>query len=132
MNMRSFILASGLFALASCSSYEYEGSDIYAILKGKVTDEAGAPVEHLEVSIELSRRDVKTYYTSSDGTFICDITYREARNLKKIALTLTDIDGEENGGLFATHSEDIHLYDELGTEVPMILNLDFHCSRANL
>lgn len=102
------------------------------MLKGKVTDEEGTPIEHMEVSIELSRRNIKTYYTSSDGTFICDITYKESRNLKTINLTLTDTDGEENGGLFATHSEEIYLYDEVSEEAPMILNLDFHCSHANL
>lgn len=132
MNLKSIILVSGILALTSCSYNEHESSDIYAMLKGKVTDEEGTPIEHLEISMELSRKNIKTYYTSSDGTFICDITNKESRNLKKITLTFTDIDGEENGGQFATHSEDIHLNDEVATDMPMILNLDFHCSLANL
>lgn len=134
MSLKSIISALGILALTSCTADLYEASDIYAIIKGKVTDEAGAPIEHMEVSIELSHRDARTYYTSSDGTFICDITYKESRNIKKIAVTITDTDGEENGGTFATHSEEIHLFDEAkgSEETPMILNLDFRCSLANL
>ena len=134
MSLKSIISALGILALTSCTADLYEASDIYAIIKGKVTDEAGAPIEHMEVSIELSHRDARTYYTSSDGTFICDITYKESRNIKKIAITITDTDGEDNGGHFATHSEEIHLFDEAKAteETPMILNLEFRCSLANL
>ena len=61
---------------------------------------------------------------------MCDITHKEARNLKEIKITLTDTDGEENGGLFETTIEEIHLYNDETSETPMILNLDFRCSRA--
>ena len=121
MSIKSFISTLCLLALSACSLYPYEDSDIYVIIKGKVTDEAGAPI-----------KDIRTLYTSSEGTFICDITYGEAKDMKKIDLRLTDTDGEENGGYFAPHSEVIIIYDEMDGEIPRILNLDFHCSRANL
>lgn len=133
MNIRPFIYSLVALTCISCSKAEVAGDDIYAILKGKVTDEAGEPIEHMEVTVDLSKRDQsKTLYTSSDGTFICDISYREARNTKDIRITLTDTDGEENGGIFDTVIEDIHLYDEAASELPITLNLDFRCSHATL
>ena len=132
MSLKSFISTLCILALSACTLYPYEDSDIYVIIKGKVADEAGAPIEHMEVSLELSQNDVRTYYTSSEGTFICDITYGEAREMKKINLKITDTDGEENGGYFASRNEVILIYDEMDGEIPRILNLDFHCSRASL
>jgi putative lipoprotein (rSAM/lipoprotein system) len=133
MKLKSLISALIVLGMASCSKTEEYNGDIYAIVKGKVTDEASAPIEHIEVTIDLSKRtESKTVYTSSDGTFIFDISFKEARNIKKISITLTDTDGEENGGLFETLTEEIHLVEEESATTPMMLNLDFHCSRATL
>lgn len=133
MKFRSLISAFIVLGMASCSKTEEYNGDIYAIVKGKVTDEASVPLEHIEVTIDLSKRtEPKTVYTSSDGTFIFDISFKEARNIKKISITLTDTDGEENGGLFETLTEEIHLVEEESATTPMMLKLDFHCSRATL
>ena len=133
MKISSLILAAAALTCISCTKAEYAGTDIFAILKGKVTDEEGTPIAHMEVPLELSKKtDPQTFYTSSDGTFICDISHKEARAIKDISITLTDTDGEENGGLFQTLTEEIHLYDETAEESPMTLNLDFRCSRATL
>jgi putative lipoprotein (rSAM/lipoprotein system) len=133
MKFKSLISAFIVLGMASCSKTEEYNGDIYAIVKGKVTDEASVPLEHIEVTIDLSKRtESKTVYTSSDGTFIFDISFKEARNIKKISITLTDTDGEENGGLFETLTEEIHLVEEESATSPMTLNLDFHCSRATL
>ena len=131
MRFRSMIYAAAAVGLLSCSKVEVAGDDTFAIIKGRVTSDNDTPIEHLEVSIELTKRtEPKTLYTSSDGTFMCDITNKEARNLKKLEITLTDTDGEENGGLFETTTEEIHLYNEEISETPMILNLTFRCSLA--
>lgn len=133
MKFRSLISAFIVLGMASCSKTEEYNGDIYAIVKGKVTDEASVPLEHIEVTIDLSKRtEPKTVYTSSDGTFIFDITFKEARNIKKISITLTDTDGEENGGLFETLTEEIHLVEEESATTPMMLKLDFRCSHATL
>ena len=133
MKFRSLISAFIVLGMASCSKTEEYNGDIYAIVKGKVTDEASAPIEHIEVTIDLSKRtESKTVYTSSDGTFIFDISFKEARNIKKISITLTDTDGEENGGLFETLTEEIHLVEEESATTPMMLKLDFRCSHATL
>ena len=123
MKISYLILAAAALTCIACTKAEYAGTDIYAILKGKVTDEEGTPIEHMEVTLELSKRtDPKTFYTSSDGTFICDISNKEARTIKDISITLTDTDGEENGGLFKTLTEEIHLYDETAEESPPLLS----------
>lgn len=134
MKFRSLISAFIVLGMASCSKTEEYNGDIYAIVKGKVTDEASVPLEHIEVTIDLSKRtEPKTVYTSSDGTFIFDISFKEARNINKIRITLTDADGEENGGLFETLTEEIHLIDEEESATsPMMLKLDFRCSHATL
>jgi putative lipoprotein (rSAM/lipoprotein system) len=133
MKLKSLISALIVLGMASCSKTEEYNGDIYAIVKGKVTDEASAPIEHIEVTIDLSKRtESKTVYTSSDGTFIFDISFKEARNIKKISITLTDTDGEENGGLFETLTEEIHLVEEESATTPMMLKLDFRCSHATL
>ena len=133
MKFKSLISAFIVLGMASCSKTEEYNGDIYAIVKGKVTDEASVPLEHIEVTIDLSKRtDPKTVYTSSDGTFIFDISFKEARNIKKISITLTDTDGEENGGLFETLTEEIHLVEEESATTPMMLKLDFRCSHATL
>jgi putative lipoprotein (rSAM/lipoprotein system) len=133
MKFRSLISAFIVLGMASCSKTEEYNGDIYAIVKGKVTDEASVPLEHIEVTIDLSKRtEPKTVYTSSDGTFIFDISFKEARNIKKISITLTDTDGEENGGLFETLTEEIHLVEEESATTPMMLKLDFRCSHATL
>lgn len=131
MRFRSIIYAVAAVGMLSCSKAEEISDDTFAIVKGRVTSENDTPIEHLEVRIELTKRtEPKTLYTSSDGTFMCDITNKEARNLKKLEITLTDTDGEENGGLFETTTEEIHLYNEEISETPMILNLTFRCSLA--
>jgi putative lipoprotein (rSAM/lipoprotein system) len=133
MKFKSLISAFIVLGMASCSKTEEYNGDIYAIVKGKVTDEASVPLEHIEVTIDLSKRtEPKTVYTSSDGTFIFDISFKEARNIKKISITLTDTDGEENGGLFETLTEEIHLVEEESATTPMMLKLDFRCSHATL
>ena len=133
MRLKTLIYSLTALICLSCAKAEIASDEIFAIIKGKVTDEEGVPIEHMEVTIDMSRRhSSKTLYTSSEGTFICDMTVKEVRNIKDILITLSDTDGTENGGLFNTHSENIHLYDEPAHEMPMTLHLDFRCSRATL
>lgn len=133
MRFRMLITIILSFFIAACAKMENDKESVFAIVKGAVSDIDGNPIEHMEVTIDLSKRDKpKTVYTSSDGTFVHDITYRESRNLKSLTITLNDIDGEENGGLFESKTEEIFIYEEDILEIPVILNLDFRCSRATL
>lgn len=129
MRIRSFIFTALSLLLISCAKADQENADIFSVIKGRVTDADENPIEHMEVTIEISKRTAqKTVYTSSDGTFMIDITNREARHMESLTITLKDIDGEENGGLFETKTEEIFLYEEDLAELPVILDLDFRCS----
>ena len=115
----------------SCAKADQENTDIFSVIKGRVTDADENPIEHMEVTIEISKRTAqKTVYTSSDGTFMIDITNREARQMKSLSITLKDIDGEENGGLFETKTEEICGYEGGRAERPVMLGRDFRCSLA--
>ena len=70
-------------------------------------------------------------FTSSDGTLKTP-AYLSAEGDTSLTITLEDIDGEENGGLFESKTEEIFIYEEDILEIPVILKLDFHCSRATL
>lgn len=131
MRIRSFIFTALSLLLISCAKADQENTDIFSVIKGRVTDADENPIEHMEVTIEISKRTAqKTVYTSSDGTFMIDINNREARQMKSLTITLKDIDGEENGGLFETKTEEIFIYEEDLAELPVILDLDFRCSLA--
>lgn len=131
MRIRSFIFTALSLLLISCAKADQENADIFSVIKGRVTDADENPIEHMEVTIEISKRTAqKTVYTSSDGTFMIDINNREARQMKSLSITLKDIDGEENGGLFETKTEEIFIYEEDLAELPVILDLDFRCSLA--
>lgn len=131
MRIRSFIFTALSLLFISCAKADQENTDIFSVIKGRVTDADENPIEHMEVTIEISKRTAqKTVYTSSDGTFMIDITNREARQMKSLSITLKDIDGEENGGLFETKTEEIFIYEEDLAELPVILDLDFRCYLA--
>lgn len=133
MKLRSLILLLAGVIVISCSKAETDGGNVFALIKGSVTDTEGHPIEHLEVTIDLSRKaGQKTSYTSSDGKFMSDITFKEAKNLKSIIITITDIDGDENGGFFESKTEEIFIYEEDVIEIPILLNLDFRCSLSTL
>ena len=47
-----------------------------------------------------------------------------------VAVTLEDIDGEENGGLFESKSDKLILYREDFSEEPVRIELDYRLSPA--
>ena len=76
-------------------------------LKGKVTDDAGKPVEGIEVTINRLTPTDSTYFESplgpavrsdSDGAWTMQFQDDPASILK---VTFRDVDGPENGGQFA-------------------------------
>ena len=117
-----------LLTMLACSKAESPDDDMYAVIEGCVTDPSGSPIEHIEVTLEFSKKlKAKTLYTSSNGFFIVGISSTEARRIDSITITLTDLDGEENGGSFSTQKEIIllHEYQEEKQEGPVLLQLDF-------
>ena len=121
------------YALASCMAMDMEGvpdmSDMPELTyPGSVMDTEGTPIEHIKVTIEWQGafpvKDIK--YTDSNGMFYLDIiNTQESYN---VTLTLEDIDGEENGGLFETLTDTIILFGD--PESDSTVKLDYRLNRA--
>ena len=116
MKARTFILMGILsLMLASCSKEAaYDGSYHDEIrLEGIVIDaEDEAPVNHIKILIEWeSAESPVTLYTSDKGRFSTMLAAPDSYPAV-ISLTITDIDGEENGGLFKDFSDKITIREE--------------------
>ena len=121
------------YALASCMAMDMEGvpdmSDMPELTyPGSVMDTEGTPIEHIKVTIEWQGafpvKDIK--YTGSNGMFYLDII--NAPESYNVTLTLEDIDGEENGGLFETLTDTIILFGD--PESNSTVKLDYRLNRA--
>ena len=117
--------------LASCSKEAaYDGSYHDEIrLEGLVIDaESEAPVNHMEILIEWeSDESPVVVYTSDKGRFSTMLAAPDSYPAV-ISLTITDIDGEENGGMFEGRSENITFFKEDYFHEPSILT--YRLSRA--
>ena len=125
MKAGTFILMGALsLMLASCSKEAtYDNSfDDGIRLEGLVIDaESDAPVNHVEILIEWeSVESPVTIYSSDKGRFSTILSAPETYPAV-ISLTLTDIDGEENGGLFEGLSDKITILEEGDFSEPSIL-----------
>jgi putative lipoprotein (rSAM/lipoprotein system) len=122
MKKLSYILAkgsnyvlAGLLALLGFSACK-DNSVMYGvphgdyIIKGKVTDEAHRPIANIQIQSlhpEGNLTHADTLYSNSQGEF----GYKEERIGNDIPLVFTDIDGEANGGHFATDTLNISFKD---------------------
>lgn len=132
MKARTFILMGILsLMLASCSKEAaYDGSYHDEIrLEGMVIDaESEAPVNHMEILIEWeSVESPVVVYTSDKGRFSTMLAAPD-NYPAVISLTISDIDGEENGGLFEGLSDKITILEEGDYREPSILT--YRLSRA--
>ena len=69
-------------------------------IKGRVTDEAEQPVQGIKVTVHNFDAVLDTAYTDVEGEFVTDklTTFDYVGGTEVV---LTDVDGEENGGMFA-------------------------------
>lgn len=120
--------------ISSCAAMDMQPSqsmDIpgMKILEGKISDLDGNPIEHIKVTadmdIYMSVQEVK--YTDSDGSFMIEINAGSSVPVT-VTLTIEDIDGEENGGLFETMVDTITLFEENGAS--SIARLDYRLNHA--
>ena len=68
-------------------------------VKGKVTDQQGEPIQGIQVTCDALY--MEPVFTESDGSYAL---YGDGFPREKIQVTFEDVDGEENGGLFAARS----------------------------
>ena len=105
------------------------------VISGKITDMEGTPLEHIKVIIDwgsyLMSPDVE--YTNSDGEFRVRIRYSgENGQPATITVTMTDIDGEENGGLFETLTETLTLFEDDIYTSNEVINLAYRLNHATV
>ena len=68
-------------------------------VKGKVTDQHGEPIPGIQVTCDAMY--IQPVYTESDGSYAL---HGDGFPREKIQVSFEDVDGEENGGLFAARS----------------------------
>lgn len=76
-------------------------------VKGKVTDHHGEPIPGIQVTCDAMY--IQPVYTESDGSYAL---HGDGFPREKIQVSFEDVDGEENGGLFAARSvsvETVHV-----------------------
>ncbi len=77
-------------------------------IAGQVMDTEGNRLEHIRVTIDWNGEFEKSVqYTASDGSFVAEFPEGAYRTGKTIMLTMDDIDGEENGGLFKSLTDNV-------------------------
>lgn len=96
-------------------------------LVGYVTDTDDNPIEHIKVTLDWNNgtyQEIK--YTDSYGQFQTDCWQPATREAVTLAITIEDVDGEENGGLFEPVSETIILFENGVQDIvdPMVFRLN--------
>ncbi len=104
-------------AAAGCSSSETNEAPEYGCpwaefsVKGLVTDTEKNPIEGIRIVIEAEKQERFTVVTGSDGRYA--LTERPAGTVTgNVTVTADDIDGPENGGVFASRSETLSISGE--------------------
>ena len=99
-------------------------SEYFGIIQGSVTDQNGNALEKIRITIDSNiSLKPESYYTSSEGRFRCEVPLDEDYGHIVITISLEDIDGEENGGLFETRSDTITIFEDEVNSYPIIIDL---------
>ncbi len=126
---RSFIYFICLLILHSCMDadppYKTTEDMDYCLIQGHVSDQAGSPLEKIRIRIKATENDrvITTYYTSSNGSFHCELGIPEDNSQMALEIVIDDIDGEENGGLFESKTDMITIFEEDYRKRPVIIDL---------
>lgn len=121
-------LFAGLCAIAACSAeLDYASLPPTGQVHGSVTDMEGNPLNHIKVTLNYGE-DIEqmSVYTSLKGEFIADIN----PSATMLTITLEDIDGEENGGLFESLTDQVIILDNDIFNDEDIMNIEYSLTRA--
>ncbi len=126
MRRMIFICAAALLCMmSSCSKADMEvaGPGELISLIGLVVDENSVPVNHIKVTAEWDSKDSPIEaYSSSKGIFTLELDATGLEYPLMITLTFTDIDGEDNGGIFMQSVSKVVFMekDDYTDEIPSI------------
>lgn len=117
-----------LLAMHSCMAGidNITNSDPYrsGIIQGSVTDQNGNALERIRITIDSNISEKpESYYTSSEGQFRCEVPLEEDYGHFVINISIEDIDGEENGGIFETKSDTITIFEDDVDSYPIVIDL---------
>lgn len=106
------ILALGL--LSSCMAADHETVPYESILvEGLVIDEDEAPIDHIKITMNWdSPFSPMVVYSSPKGIFRSELMFYNLTYPLTVSVEISDIDGEENGGLFQTREDEIIILEE--------------------
>ena len=77
-------------------------------IKGTIKSKANSkPIPNIQISRQVSENHADTLYTDSKGNYIYRFYGYSLNSGKSVHLKFEDIDGEENGGNFATKEIDV-------------------------
>lgn len=126
------VLTAVTMLAASCMKMDMMNSDpsfdeLEGRIAGYVTDTDDNPIEHIKVTLDWNGgayQEIK--YSDSNGLFVTDIWIPETPEVVTLAITIEDIDGEENGGLFEPLSDAITLFENESQtpSEPMVFRLN--------
>lgn len=126
--------AAGLTAM-SCMALPFDMEsiderDIYAI-EGTVSDSNSNPIEYIMVTLDWGTGlEPDVLYTSSEGKFKTNIPEPFIGVESSVTLTLTDIDGEKNGGEFETLTDKVMLFQEADSNDSTSVVLNYRLNHA--
>lgn len=130
MNLSRIAAALAVLSLAVSSCMKEDVSadpaDSEKII-GFVTDTDDNLIEHIKVTFDWNNgiyQEIK--YTDSNGQFLSDYWQPSTREAVTLTITLEDVDGEENGGLFESMTETVTLFENGidSTVEPMVFRLN--------
>ena len=107
------ILALGI--IGSCMAPIH--SDMYDTerinVNGLVVDENEKPINHIKVTMEWdSPYSPMVVYSSPKGDFSAALEFYRQTYPVTVSVTISYIDGEENGGLFQTRNDEFTILEE--------------------
>ena len=77
-------------------------------VKGKVTNKANSkPIPNIQITRQVNENSGDTLYTDSKGNYIYKFYNYSINSENPLCLKFEDIDGEANGGNFATKEIDV-------------------------
>jgi len=100
------VTGTGTLVIAACYGVPVGIDNIVVWLR--VHNSAGTPIEGLEVSLDC---DGSTYEQLTDASGDVEIYVPEYTDLGACVATITDIDGADNGGDFATQTVQLNSTD---------------------
>lgn len=125
--MKKTCIFISLLLLTSCAAeYSHNHPDAPAVIAGMVLDINDNPIEHIKISLKQETEDPVETFTSSEGKFRHEITMPKDEDAMTIIIIMEDIDGEDNGGFFESHTESVlfNRYDDDSTEMTLVFRLN--------